>query len=210
MKCYLAVLPCLVLFPLAIILSGCGSSGGAASLSPDASASAAMTAYDQDSDGQLSSEELTACPGIACALVHFDKNSDGAVSADEIAERIRAMQTLSRDHTFFICTVTHNGQPLPDADIRFVPDGFQGDAIIPAVGRTDESGHATMLVDNPDMAKQKRLNFGVHCGVYNVEITHASQKIPACYNTDTTLGVYVALDTDRSGESATFHLTQGK
>ena len=63
-----------------------------------------------------------------------------------------------------------------------------------------------MVIDSPDWTDQERLNFGVHCGVYRVEISHATRKIPAKYNTQTQLGVNVALNAGRDGEMAVFHL----
>lgn len=199
----------LLLLCLILPAGGCGKSpGGLTSLDPSAAADKAVATYDKDANGQLSMQELKACPGIAAAVEHYDKDRSGSVSADEIAQRIRVMQQMPRDNTPFRCTVNYKGYPLPDAEVRFQPADFQGDSIMPASGRTDEQGRCNMTVDDPARTEQDRLNFGIYCGVYQVEITHASTKIASRYNTESVLGSNVALDTGRIGEAAIFNLSK--
>ena len=73
--------------------------------------------------------------------------------------------------------------------MRFVPERFLGGAMKTAVGTTDVHGIARMTTPGGgDVGR------GICPGFYRVEITKDSEKIPARYNIETTLGQEAALD----------------
>jgi hypothetical protein len=84
--------------------------------------------------------------------------------------------------------VTYAGRPLPNAQVKFVPEAFLGDVIPPATATTDVDGRASM-------ASEGQPEF-VRVGMYRVEITSDQAKLPASFNSRTTLGVEVSPYTD--------------
>ena len=83
-----------------------------------------------------------------------------------------------------VCRVTHNGQPLAGAKVVFVPEKFLGGALQSGTGITSKAGFAN--VTSPHAADPSLE--GLSPGFYRVEITKEGEKIPAKYNTETTLG----------------------
>ena len=170
----------------------------------DASAAGtmAMEMYDTDKDGKLSGAELDKCPALKSALAQIDKSGDGTITAAKITARIKRWQDSKFGRIALSCTVLRNGQPLPDAEVQFVPEKFLGDNIKTASGKTDRNGGAIISVptsgrDDPP---------GAAPGLYRVEITKAGDNIPPKYNTNTTLGQEVALDAKGIQEGIRFDL----
>lgn len=181
------------LFVVAAI-SGCGPS---AILPPRINASAASQAaiekYDRDGDGSLSAAELKQSPALAASRCDVDK--DGKITADEIASRIDKWQSDRVGLITLQVFVSLNGKPLTNALVKLIPEDFIADQIQPAEGTTTETGIAYISMDPTllrDDLKSSRL---LHCGIYRVEITHPQRTIPPQYNTATTLGHEVAMDT---------------
>jgi len=162
-------------------------------LNPSAISAAAIEQYDGDGDGALSKAELAKCPGMLKAIDLYDLNGDGVVAAAEIADRINLWREHKTASMSVSCGVTLNGKPLDGGTVEFVPEEFFGDGLHPASGEI-QGGYALVFVDPnllpPDQADLQ----GVHPGIYQVKITHPTIKIPAKYNTETTLGQEVALD----------------
>jgi len=178
--------------------AGCGGSPprvGQASIDP-AAARDALSAYDADGNGALSAEELKKCPGLLKSISRFDADGDGQVTADEIAARIGAWQRHKVALMRFGCRVTANGRPLAGATVRLVPEKFLGDGLKPASGVTQANGFASIAISPDELPADCQGLSGVFPGVYRVEITHPSRKIPANYNVQTELGQEIALDTD--------------
>ena len=152
---------------------------------PDPSApSKALELYDTNHDGFLDAKELEKVPGLKAALKQVDTNNDGKISEQEIADRIKAWAELRGGRVRVTCRVTHNGAPLVGAKVAFVPEKFLGGTLQPGSGTTDAAGFA--IISAPyaaDPAIQ-----GVSPAFYRVEITKDDEKIPAKYNTETTLG----------------------
>ena len=88
------------------------------------------------------------------------------------------------------CSVSHNGQPLQGAEVKFVPEKFLGSEIKTASGVTDAGGVA--MISAPQSRPDDPA--GVPPGFYRVEITQSGLAIPAKYNTDTVLGAEIASD----------------
>lgn len=178
-------------------LAGWGCSRGPSSPRPpaiDALAAGrlAIEQYDTDGDGLIKGAEVSGSPALKAALKNLDTNADGGISAEEITARVKAWQKTKIATMWLSCTVTHRGQPLQGATVKFVPEKFLGDEIQTATGKTDEFGLAVLSVPlDPDVPGDAS---GVHCGLYRVEITKEGTDIPAIYNTKTTLGQEVADD----------------
>lgn len=191
---------------------GCGGGPTAVDVpdfDPADAAEQAMEIYDSDGDGYVAGAELEAAPGLNAAIKNLDADSDGKVSEEEIAERVRTWQQMQIGLMTFTCDVTLNGRPLEGATVTFEPEGFLSGVIQPAVGMTDMGGSA-----RPKVPKELRPSPdtppGVQAGLYKVKISlqaAGSEKIPAEYNTETTLGQEVSRDDWAiSNKQVKFHL----
>ena len=87
------------------------------------------------------------------------------------------------------CRVTHNGKPLAGAKVVFVPEKFLGGTLQSGSGTTSRSGFCHDLRPYAADPSVK----GLSPGFYRVEITKDGEKIPAKYNSETTLGAEVAV-----------------
>jgi hypothetical protein len=187
------------------LLVGCGSGPPKLhppDLDPDAAAQQAMALYDKDSDGNLSAEELQACPGILVSLKNYDADEDGQVSQAEIAGRLQKFVERRVALARLSVTVRLDKRPLAGATVRFVPEPYLGDDIKAATGITRQRGSATMAVDANDLPENQKNIRGIHYGTYRVEITHPEVDVPAKFNTATTLGY----ETTPGNPYATFDL----
>jgi len=179
------------------VLAGAGCSQtpprvAAPAINPTAAGQLAIEQYDTDGDGLIQGDELNKAPPLKSALENLDTNQDGGVSAEEIAERVKAWQQTKVGVVSLSCTVTHRGQPLQGATVKFVPEKFLGDEIQAATGQTDQFGVASLNVPaDPDLPGGAP---GVQCGLYRVEITKQGADVPAIYNIQTILGQEVADD----------------
>lgn len=162
----------------------------------------AIELFDTNKDGKLSGKELDKCPGLKAALGTVDTDHQGEITAEMIAERIRAWQRSKLGRMSLSCTVLHKGKPLDAASVRFVPEEFLGENVKAASGKTDKNGVAMISIAITDRQDPP----GVAPGLYRVEITKNGEKIPAIYNTETTLGQEVALDANGIQEGIKFNL----
>jgi hypothetical protein len=83
-----------------------------------------------------------------------------------------------------------------------VPESFLGDDIKTATGKTGDSGRAALTVP----VTGPRDPPGAALGLYRVEITKTGDNIPAKYNSETTLGQEVALDSPALKDGIKFNL----
>ena len=192
----------LVVFALA-----CGCSGGPPALappgiSPGDAADEALTLYDKDGSGDLSEEELQACPGILVAREVYDANGDGTISREEIEARLQKFVDSKVALTQLVAVVRLDKRPLEGATVRFIPEAFLGESIKEATGVTGKSGGAMMDVADSDLPGNQAGLVGIQFGTYRVEVTHPETMIPPRYNTDTTLGY----DTQPGNISVAFDL----
>jgi hypothetical protein len=201
------------LFVSLAALAGC--SQRASRISPvdiDASSasSEAIELYDKNGDGALAGDELNAVPGIKKYLDKYDRDSDQHVTRDEIATRIgdwsgQKMALMGRSYVVML-----DGRALEGATVTLVPEPYMGDAVKPATGVTAHNGLTTRMShaeeDLPKSANGRPIP-GVKGGTFKIQITHASRKIPAKYNTATELGDEIAYDINVQDVPITLALT---
>jgi hypothetical protein len=181
------------LFHRCCILSGlllCGCSFGPSrvevpELDPAGAASAAVEQYDADKDQNISQSESAACPGLAGSFKLYDANQDGQVSTAEIQSRLEAMlgSGIGRMPCMVVVYAGDSNRPIEGAKVRVVPESFLGGAMQPGEGVTNDRGIAKPVTVGAPPGLP-----GIEFGLYRVQVTHDSQKIPARYNTATELG----------------------
>lgn len=186
------------------VASGCGLGGpsrvAAPSVSPAAAAAAAVAACDANGDGRLEEAELAHSPALRSAAARWDTDGDKALSQAEIAARFSQMFGAGVGLLGVSCTITRNGRPVPDCEVRFVPEDFLGTAVKPATGTTGPNGVAMMAVAVADRpADQQGLEL-MQVGLYRVEVAGPGIAPPA-----KPLGVVID-PTDRSGTNPTLDL----
>jgi hypothetical protein len=160
---------------------------------PAAAAAKAMEFYDANKDGKISGEELDKAPGLKAALKVMRTDMEKGITADQISLRVQKWIDSRIGRTSLHCMVTHNGQPLAGATVKFVPEKFLSDALTEtASGVTNQNGMAMLSV--PVQPGPDALPPGLAPGIYRVEITKDGENIPAKYNTETVLGQEISLD----------------
>jgi hypothetical protein len=155
---------------------------------PQQSSKAAIEQHDKNGDGLLDETELKDCPGLLNALRSFDDSKDKKLSPEEIAEEVDYMYQRNSGLTAITCSVALDGSPLSGATVKFIPEKFLGDEIKTAQGITNSAGIASMSIPTEELPKELRRTSALRVGIYRVEITHPSKKIPEKYNTNTELG----------------------
>jgi hypothetical protein len=191
---------------LLLALGGCGRGPArvpAPDVDPEAAADKAIELYDSDTDESLSEEELSRCPGILAMLSLYDQDGNRQVERAEIAKRLGELLKNRVGLTQLRSRVTFRGRPLPDATILFEPEPYLGDEVQAAQGTTNSHGSAQMGIAGENLPENVRNMKLVHYGTYKVRITHPKIKLPAKYNSETTLGY----ETKIGDPFATFSLT---
>ncbi len=178
-----------------VAMAGCGDPSALRppDVDPAAAAAAAMEQYDTNGDGLLSAGELESCPGLAKMIKAYDSDTDGSISEAELASRIQQFVSSGAALVPMSVNVLLNKRPLSGATVRFVPESYYGGAIKAAVGTTASSGAARMAVPAEDLPENQQNLKAIQFGTYRVEITHPQVKLPAKYNTETTLGFETVL-----------------
>jgi len=175
---------CLVILSMSL---GCGGID-TYMVDPDEASAAAIEQYDTNGDGLLDETELRGCPALLRELRAYDESKDSKLSAAEIGAQIREMYGRGGGMTSISCTVNLDGSPLSGATVKFVPEGFLGPEIKAAEGVTNASGVAAISLPPEELPKPLRRQSMMRVGIYRVEVTHPTTKIPAKYNTNTELG----------------------
>lgn len=171
-----------------IVASGCRSKVTTISVDPAVAGPAAIKLYDKNGDGLLDETELKACPALMRELGAYDKNGDKKISAEEVGEQIGSMYGHNPGLVSLSCTVTYDGAPLSGATVKFIPEPFLGEGIKTAEGITDGAGVAALGIPPEELPKELKRHSFLRVGIYRVEITHPTKKIPPKYNTNTELG----------------------
>jgi len=154
-------------------------------------AAKAIALYDKNGDGAISGDELDKCPALKASLKRYS-NGDGKVTAETIAARMDKIKESKVGIMTLIAKVTLDGAKVDGATVLLEPEPFFGGSILPASGKTNSEGSASLAIDPEDRFKK-----GVNPGLYKVRITKqvgGQESIPARYNKDTELGVEVAQD----------------
>jgi hypothetical protein len=173
-----------------ILVCGCAdrpSRVQAPSWNPSGFADAVMEKLDTSGDSQIDAGELAAAPGLAAGAKFIDSNSDGKFSHDELVGRFQFYVDRRIGLTSKSMQFIYKGRPLARAEVRLVPEFFLTDLLEPATGTTDDGG--LVLLDIPSNDLRTPL---IRPGYYRVEIA----KLPAEYNTATTVGVEVSPASD--------------
>jgi hypothetical protein len=155
---------------------------------PVAASKVALEQYDKNGDGLLDMTELRACPALLRELRAYDESKDKKLSADEIGAQIRDMYGQGPGMTSLNCTVSLDGTALSGATVRFIPETFLGPEIKEANGVTNSTGTAALGISPDELPKELRRHHLMRVGIYRVEVTHPTKKIPPKYNTETELG----------------------
>jgi hypothetical protein len=154
-------------------------------IDPAGAASAAVEEYDADKDGNISPSESAAFPALAGSFKLYDANKDNLVSKAEVQSRLEAMlgSGIGRMPCMIVLYAGDSNNTIEGAKVRVVPESFLAESVQPGEGVTNQQGIAKpVTVDAPPGLP------GIELGLYRVEITHNSLKIPARYNTKTELG----------------------
>jgi hypothetical protein len=166
---------------------GCGGIDSVV-VDPVEASTAALEQYDKNGDGLLDETELKACPALLMEFKSYDESNDEKLSAEEIGAEITEMYGRGGGMSSMSCNVTMDSSPLSGATVKFVPEPFLGGKIPLAEGVTNSSGSATIGIAPDELPKQLRRHSLMRAGIYRVEITHPTRKIPPRYNTETQLG----------------------
>ena len=176
------------------LVAGCNQGPGTIS-PPDVDASSAAAGavelYDKNADGQLSKDEWSASPALVAVAASYDKSGDGTLSDEEIIAGISAWEQSGVGARTVPFMVRWNGRPLPGATVRLAPAPFLDDAVKVASGETGPGGAGQLSLAAEDRPRNAPNIPLMQPGLYHVEITHPSTKIPAKYNTQTTLGIEI-------------------
>jgi hypothetical protein len=157
----------------------------------EAAGRAAFAEYDTNGDGKIAGAELDRCPGVRAAIAQIDPSGKREATSTTIAARIQTWQKSRLGRMSVSCRVTRNGHPLPDAEVKFVPEKLLGPIVPTASGTTDKDGVAIMSCSRSGQGPP-----GAAPGFYRIEITKRGVNVPATYNTATVLGLEIAMDAD--------------
>jgi hypothetical protein len=180
----------IVAFILALVVGGCSSGPQrvkAPKINVNAAARQAIELYDTNHDGKLSVEELAKCPGILISIDAYDANHDKFVDEQEIQNRLSHLLN-GTGGTQLGCNVSYQGKPLAGAKVVFEPEAYLGTDIQSAEGETNNYGVAQLGIPSDKVPAALKNAKIVQYGTFKVRITHPTIKIPAKYNTETTLG----------------------
>lgn len=191
-----------------ILLAGCSNQPAkvsGADVSPATAATAAMEAYDKNTDGFLDDEELAACPPLLAAKAAYDADTDAKISTTEIESHLTTLFGSGASLTNIDGSVTLGNQPLAGATVRLKPVAWLAGALPEAEGVTDDQGSVRPTIAKELIPEKLQAAPLVYPGLYSVEITHSEKTIAARYNTATELGWEVD-PSSRTGTSARFDL----
>lgn len=203
--CRSACYSCVFVIVLPIV--GCRPGGvSAPPVDPVVAADAAIAELDKDGDGALDRTELAASPPLLAAQAEYDTSGDKKTDRDELVLRLKAMYEEEVGLTPANCTVTLDRKPLEGAAVWYIPEAYLGEGTTQrAGGITNKSGRASLSLRPDDLPEGFRKYAMMQVGLYRVEITHRTKKIPERYNKKTILGFEVH-PMAHDGQDATFHL----
>lgn len=174
-----------------LLLVGCSwQAPGIAGVQIDAdrASKAILEEYDKDDNGRLSKDEAAEVPAIGSRQAWYDQDHDGQISERELRGGLLTIFDPKIGLVTATCEVTRNGRALSGAKVEFVPLAALKEAIPAAEGTTDDDGAARLTIKPDELPAHAPTIAGLmRPGLYSVQVTHPSMKIPAEYNTKTTL-----------------------
>jgi hypothetical protein len=183
------------LLALAALLQagGCAKSDGVTvpTYDPSGSANKALELFDENKNSAIDGSELAKCPGLQAAMPRVDQDGNGKLTANEISARVSQYQTQSVGMMSLTCKVTYNGQPLPGAKITFVPEEFMSKVLKPATGTANVDGQAGLTTEGAPVGG---IQVGLYRIQVSLPDAAGQESLPARFNTESTLGAEVALD----------------
>ncbi len=180
---------------LVLVVTGCSGRPGAIhppDVNADAAAAQAVELHDANGDGQLSKGEWSASPALVAVAPSYDKDADGNLNVDEITAGFAGWKQSGVGARAVPFAILWNGRPLSGATVRLTPVPFFNGALKGASGQSGPGGAGQLNMapeDRPRNAPDIPL---MQPGLYQVEITHPSIKIPEKYNSQTTLGIEIS------------------
>jgi hypothetical protein len=179
----------LTLLSVLVLASSFGCGLGAArekapSWDPVELTNKAFSLFDSNGDAELDSKELKAAPGLGSSIKAIDTNSDGKMSRSELESRFALYKSGKVALQSVTFQVLYKNRPLEEGSVRMIPEPFLEGLCEPAEGMI--FGGAT----TPTIVGQKLP--AMRLGFYRIEVTSDAKKIPAKYNTETTLGMEVS------------------
>jgi len=157
---------------------------------PDEVAELAFEEYDRNSDSQLDGNELKACPALVDAMTMYDIDRNGSLTRAELVAGVRSWEERGVGGIPLSFSVRLDGRPLDGAQVKLIPLPILGDAVKPAIGITDATGAGVFNMAAEDRPSNIPKNLPVvQPGLYRVEITHSTIKVPSKFNADSTLGL---------------------
>lgn len=201
---------CIVGGALAVVFlaAGCHSDPiEAPTVNPQTAAAAALRQYDSNQDGFLDSAELDKAPGIKAALPKADADADGRLDGGELAARVKKIVGDEVGVMSLEAVVRLDGQPLPNADVRFIPEPCLGSQFKPGSGKTAADGRVQLRMESSDLP-------GMQCGWFQIQVSQkdelGNETLAAQFNTATTLGAELALDVDTIERGFVIELTSSR
>jgi hypothetical protein len=194
-----------VLLSLVVLMTafagGCGESKvPAPPIKPADLARAVMEQCDKNHDNKIDAAEAKQFPGLQAALDTMDPNHQGSLTETQIAARIQQWANGDLRVVTPFLTVTLDGKPLEGATVTLEPEAFMGPDYHSVTAVTGADGSCAVTGDNLKVP-------GVYVGLYRVKITKSGEKLPAKYNTQTTLGLEVAPGSQCVRRPVDFNLT---
>jgi len=171
---------------MVLLVSGCGSSSAPPpppKLDAAALATAAMKAFDANKDRSLSAAEVESSPSLKSVFSRWDADHNGKLTEAEIAAQIKSWTVAGAGLMRLNCVVRSGGKGVPGVHVTLKPESFLGNSALASSGVSNQFGEVDLSCGRQS---------GVMLGLYRIEITSDSEKLPAKFNTATTLGQEVA------------------
>jgi hypothetical protein len=183
--------------------TGCGT-GPAAIPPPDVDVDyvveTLLAEYDANKNGGLSRDELAAEPVLAECLSQCRRDQGDEISGEHLTKKLHAIFDPTCALVSARLVVTRNGQPLANASVRLVPLPVLQNALPVGTGVTDEYGTTLISASREDLPSEAPPLPGLMPpGLYLVEVTHPTTKIPEKYNRQTVFGRELSGETSYRG-----------
>ena len=180
--------------------AGCGSASSdrvfatkPASFDADQVAREVLAKLDRNGNGLIEFDEARSCPALADAFYSIGTDESKFLTLPELVARFEKYQTPQNGKVPACAIVTLDGQSLAGVKVSFVPESFFEKILKTATGETNAEGRCREFqIDGQRFV-------GLSAGLYKIRID--GKDLPACYNTETTLGSEV-FATGRGGEVA--------